>query len=354
MQLERHVLFWLAFAALSLYALDALKPVLLPFVAGMVIAYFLNPVVDRLWNWGFARTFSTVFLLLLAAASVAAALLFLVPPAIEQGRQLMAALPGEAEKLRSLIEHAAKDNLGDRFPQAEAAVRQAIPGLTEALPQMARTVVQSLWSHSAAAFNLVSLLLITPLVAFYMLLDWPKIVATVDSWLPRANADQIRQIARDIDVRVSAFIRGQGVVCLLLAAFYAIALSLAGLHYGMLVGLLTGLFSFIPFVGWALGFLTALALAIVQYWPQLVPIAIVAGIFLAGQLLDAALLSPQIVGSSVGLHPVWLIFSLLVFSYLFGFLGLLVAVPVAAAIGVLARFGLETYMRSSVYRGRGA
>lgn len=202
-----------------------------------------------------------------------------------------------------------------------------------------------------AAFNFLSLMLVTPLVAFYALLDWPKLLAKVDSWLPRANAGQIRMLAHEIDQRVSAFIRGQGVVCLVLAAFYAACLSALGLRYGLLVGLLTGLFSFIPFAGWAMGLLTATGLAIVQYWPLVTPILMVIGVFLAGQALDASLLSPQIVGSKIGLHPVWLIFSLLVFSYLFGFLGLLVAVPVAAAIGVLVRFALETYMRSSMYRG---
>lgn len=354
MQLERHVLFWLIVGIALLFALRLLSPVLLPFVVGMVIAYFLNPVVDKLWSAGFPRGLSTVILLLVATAVLATAFVFLLPPAIEQGRQLVAAMPAEAERLKTLIETAARENLGDRFPAAQEAVNKAVAGLTDALPGLATTIAQALWSRGAAAFSFLSLLLVTPVVAFYLLLDWPKILAKVDSWLPRANADQIRKVARDIDTRVSAFIRGQGVVCLILAAFYSLALSALGLRYGLLVGLLTGLFSFVPFAGWALGLLTALSLATVQNWPEVLPIVMVAGVFLAGQALDAALLAPQIVGSKVGLHPVWLIFSLLVFSYLFGFLGLLVAVPVAAAIGVLVRFGLDTYMRSSVYLGRDA
>ena len=352
MHLERHVLFWLLAAAVFVLALQTLSPVLLPFVVGMVIAYFLNPIVDKLWSAGFPRGLSTVILLLLAAAALVGVFIFLLPPAIEQGRQLLAATPAEAERLKTVIETAAREQLGDRYPQVQEAVTKAIAGITDSLPGLATSVAQALWSSGAAAFNLISLLLVTPLVAFYLLLDWPKILAKVDSWLPRANADQIRQVAREIDTRVSAFIRGQGVVCLILAAFYAISLSALGLRYGLLVGLLTGLFGFVPFVGWALGLLTALGLAVVQHWPDIVPILLVLGVFLAGQVLDAALLAPQIIGTKIGLHPVWLIFSLLVFSYLFGFLGLLVAVPVAAALGVIVRFMLETYMRSSVYRGR--
>lgn len=349
--MQGHVLFWLAAAAIFLLALGVLSPVLLPFVAGMVIAYFLNPVVDKLSAAGLPRVISTVLLLTLALAAIVLAFVVLLPPAVEQGRGLLAAMPSEAERLRGVLETAARQHLGDRFPQAQDAASRAIAGLTDAIPSLAGTIAQSLWSGGMAAFSFLSLMLVTPLVAFYALLDWPKILAKADSWLPRSNADRIRILAREIDCRVSAFIRGQGVVCLVLAAYYAIALSALGLRYGLLVGLLTGIFSFVPFAGWAMGLITATGLAIVQHWPELMPIIMVAGVFLGGQTLDAALLSPQIVGSKIGLHPVWLIFSLLVFSYLFGFLGLLVAVPVAAAIGVLVRFALESYMKSSVYRG---
>jgi predicted PurR-regulated permease PerM len=179
-------------------------------------------------------------------------------------------------------------------------------------------------------------------------------VARIDSWLPRDHAQQLRGLASEIDERVSAFVRGQGTVCLILAVFYATALSAIGLRYGLLVGLLTGLASFIPFAGWALGLIAASILGIVQYWPDVMSILLVPSVFLAGQALDAGFLGPKIVGSKVGLHPVWLIFALLTFSYLFGFLGLLVAVPVSAAIGVLVRFGLRTYLASSVYNGQGA
>ena len=176
-------------------------------------------------------------------------------------------------------------------------------------------------------------------------------LAKIDCWLPRDHAPTIRRLATEMNDAVSAFIRGQGTVCLMLALYYAMALGAAGLRYGLLVGLATGLMSFVPFVGWALGLITATTIAIVQFWPDAVPILIVVGIFIGAQVLDAGFLSPKIVGSKIGLHPVWLIFALFVFSYLFGFVGVLVAVPIAAAIGVLVRFALQIYLASPVYSG---
>ncbi len=351
MPLQRHALFWITATVVLAVIVNALAPVLLPFVVGLTIAYFLNPLVDRLTSLGVPRLLSTVMLMGLSILFFILAVVFLVPAIAEQAQQLIVALPGEAARLKVLIEGIAREQLGPRFPEAEAALNRGLAGLSESLPGIATALAQSVWSHGTAAFSFLSLMLVTPLVTFYALLDWPKMLAKVDSWLPRENAGTIRRLAADIDSRVSAFIRGQGIVCLVLAAFYGLSLSALGLKYGLLVGLLTGLFSFVPFAGWALGLIAATALAFVQFWPQMPLIAAVAGVFLAGQVLDAAILSPQIVGSKIGLHPVWLIFALLVFSYLFGFLGLLVAVPVAAAIGVLVRFALESYLSSSVYSG---
>ena len=163
--------------------------------------------------------------------------------------------------------------------------------------------------------------LITPLVVFYVLMDWHRMLAKIDSWLPRDHAATLRQLASDINDAVSAFIRGQGTVCFVLAIYYSVALTAAGLRYGLLVGFGTGLMSFVPFVGWALGLITAATMATVQFWPQVTPILIVVGIFAGAQVLDAGFLSPNIVGQKIGLHPVLLIFSLFVFSYLFGFVG---------------------------------
>jgi predicted PurR-regulated permease PerM len=351
MTIERHVLFWvLAIVGLATF-ITVLAPVLLPFVIGLTLAYFFNPLADALSRAGVSRWLSATLILLAVTTLLVLTAVFLIPLLAQQTAGLIETLPGEMTRLRGLIEEGARERLGERYPAVMDAVTRTLSGLSESLPAIATNMAQSVWSQGQAAFNALSLVLITPLVFFYAVMDWPKIIAKVDSWLPRQNAPAIRELALEIDSRVSAFIRGQGVVCLVLAIFYATALSLIGVRYGLLVGLLTGLLSFIPFVGWILGLITATALAIVQFWPDLTSILLVPGVFLAGQALDAAVLSPQIVGSKIGLHPVWLIFALMTFSYLFGFLGLLVAVPVAAAIGVLVRAALQSYMASSVYTG---
>lgn len=351
LRLERQALFWILVAIALVGLIGLLREIMLPFIAGIVIAYFLNPVADGLERIGLPRVAAAVLIMIAAIVALVAAAVFLLPLLAAQAEQLATALPGEFARLSSALEAYLNQRFGDRFPGLETSFRNALGGVSENWAAIAAWAASSLWNQSMAVVNFVSLLLVTPLVVFYLLVDWHAMIARVDGWLPRQHLPTLRRLARDVDASVGAFIRGQGTVCLVLGVFYAVALSAAGLRYGLLIGLATGLLAFVPFVGWTLGLIVASVLAMVQFWPDYVPLAMVAAIFLAGQALDAGFLSPQIVGSKIGLHPVWLIFALFVFSYLFGFVGVLVAVPVAAAFGVLVRFALEVYLNSSVYSG---
>jgi predicted PurR-regulated permease PerM len=189
-------------------------------------------------------------------------------------------------------------------------------------------------------------------VAFYLLLDWDRMVARINAVLPREHALTIRGLAREIDVVLAGFVRGQISVCLILGAFYAIMLTVVGLPFGYLVGAVAGLISFIPYVGSIVGFVLAMGIALFQFWDEKIWILVVAGIFFFGQFVEGNILSPNLIGKSVGLHPVWLILALSVFGTLFGFTGLLVAVPVAATLGVIGRFLMDQYLGSSMYTGR--
>ncbi|MBI1648910.1 AI-2E family transporter [Hyphomicrobium sulfonivorans] len=351
MRVERQVLFWLAAAIVLILLIALLRGVILPFVAGIVIAYFLNPLADRLTQWGLPRGIAATLIVAAFACVLVAAIIFLVPLLVSQAQQFAAALPDEIRRLRALIETWAREQLGSSYPEFEAGMDRSAQALTENMSSFAGYIASSLWSQGRALFDFLSLLLVTPLVVFYVLIDWHPMLAKLDSWLPRAHASTIRKLASEVNGAVSAFIRGQGTVCLVLAVYYAVALAGMGLRYGLLVGLVTGLMSFVPFVGWALGLITATTIAFVQFWPETVPILTVVAIFGFAQVLDAGFLGPKIVGSKIGLHPVWLIFSLFVFSYLFGFVGVLVAVPIAAATGVLVRFALQLYLASPVYSG---
>lgn len=211
--------------------------------------------------------------------------------------------------------------------------------------------LHSLWSGGRALVSVFSLVVVTPVVAFYLIYDWHRMIRTVDGWIPVQQRDTVRALAREIDAAISGFLRGQTGVCLILGSFYALALTLTGLNFGLLIGLISGLITFVPYVGSMTGLILSLGVAVAQFWPAYGSILMVLGIFLVGQFLEGYVLSPKLVGESVGLHPVWLIFALLAFGYLFGFVGLLVAVPLAATIGVLVRFALRQYLESSFYTG---
>lgn len=200
-------------------------------------------------------------------------------------------------------------------------------------------------------FNVVMLLVLVPVITFYLLMDWDRMVAEVDKLLPRDHAPVIRRLASDIDRTLASFIRGQGTVCLILGTFYAVGLMLVGLKFGLVAGALAGALTFIPYVGAIVGGLLSIGLALFQFWGEWQWIIAVAAIFAVGQFVEGNILTPNLVGSSVGLHPVWLIFALSAFGTLFGFVGMLVAVPVAAALGVIARFAIERYHDSRLYRG---
>ena len=352
MRIERQVLFWFAALAVLVLTVGMLREVLLPFVLGMVLAYFMNPIVDRLTSFGLGRVVASVIVVAGLVAAFASLAVYVLPIIAAQAHDLALALPGELERISGLIDLWAREQLGARYPQFESGLAGALKSLSDNWTNLAGWIGAEVLSRGRGLFQILSILLVTPLVMFYLLIDWHPMLAKIDRWLPRDHADTIRAVASDVNDAVSAFIRGQGTVCLILGIYYSIALSLAGLDYALLVGVATGLMSFVPFVGWALGLITASTLAIMQHWPDAMPLVWVVAVFLGAQALDAGFLSPKIVGSKIGLHPVWLILALFVFSYLFGFMGTLVAVPVAAALAVLVRFGLQHYLNSEVYRGR--
>lgn len=349
--MQKQLVFWLALAVCFLGFISVLRPVLLPFVAGMIIAYFLNPVADRLEAAGFNRSLAAAMIVAFAAITLIVAVILLYPLLSGQVRQFAETTPGELDRFRHMLEAWMADRLGHRFPAFKASLERALEQVSQGWSSSLGTIVSSVWSQGLAIVNFLSLLLVTPVVVFYVLVDWHAMIDRLDAWVPRDHLESIRRLACDIDEAVAAFVRGQGIVCLILGLFYAAALSLAGIRYGVLIGLATGVLAFVPYVGWALGLLGAATIAFVHNPQDWVPLAKVAGIFAAGMAVDAAVLSPKIVGQKIGLHPVWLIFALFSFSYLFGFVGLLVAVPVAAAVGVLVRHAVGLYLASPLYGG---
>lgn len=319
---------------------------LLPFLTGAAIAYFLDPVADRLEALGLSRVFATVVITIGIILLMILVLLGIIPLLAQQVQLLVASGPGFFEAVR--------DTLIARFPDLldeGSELRGALATATASLQERGLSLLNQLLASSLALVDFLVVVVIAPIIAFYLLLDWDVMVARIDALLPREHAQQIRQVMSDIDRVLAGFVRGQLTVCAILGAFYAVALSLVGLQFGLLIGFFAGLISFIPFVGSILGGSIALGVAVFQFWGDWQMIALVAVIFGAGQAVEGNILTPKLVGSSVGLHPVWLIFALSAFGALFGFTGMLIAVPVAAAIGVMVRFGADQYMASKIYRG---
>lgn len=353
MNQARQLRFWLIAITVFLLLLYLLRNILLPFVAGMAFAYLLDPICDRLQARGLSRTLATALVSLVFLLLVVLILILIVPLLIQQTQGLIENLPNLVASARLWAE-SLLGRLTSRFDNAMLQQgRDALSGVSGDVIAWAGGVVGGILTGGLALFNLLSLIFITPIVTFYLLRDWDRIVAIIDEALPREHAETVRAEAREVDKILSGFVRGQTLVCLILATFYGVALSLAGLDFGLAIGILSGLLSFIPFLGSAVGLILSVGLAFLQF-DSWIPIAIVAVIFFFGQAVEGNFLTPKLVGDRVGLHPVWVMFGLLAGGLLFGFVGVLIAVPLSAVIGVGVRFAVARYKDSRYYSdGRG-
>jgi predicted PurR-regulated permease PerM len=347
----QRALLWVALIALMAIALWLLSTILLPFLVGLAIAYFLDPVADRLEAFRLPRGLASLVVLVLFLLIIVLFLLLLVP--LLQGQVLgltqrtPAYLAAAQHRLDELVQLAQEHLSSEDF----ARLREAVTARLSDVFAWAAALLRSALSSSFAIVNILSLVFITPIVAFFMLRDWDRMVEKVDAWLPRPHLVTIRELARQIDATLAGFIRGQATVCLVLGLYYAAALSIAGLEFGLVIGALIGFLAFIPFVGALTGAVLSIGLAATQFesWSRVLVVVIV---FVVGQTLEGNFLTPKLVGDRVNLHPVWVMFAILAFGALFGFIGILVAVPVAAVIGVLVRFALACYLASDLYAPR--
>ncbi|MFI0843666.1 AI-2E family transporter [Mesorhizobium sp. IMUNJ 23232] len=349
--LRRQARFWLIAALFLAFFLYLFSEILLPFVAGMALAYFLDPVADRLQRLGLSRLMATILILFTFIVVLAIGLVILTPLLAKQLSDFITKLPEYLSHFQALITSFDPQWIEKRFGVNAADLRDGLNSLLASGVGFVTAIFTSIWSSGVALFSVASLFIVTPVVAFYMLLDWDRMVAKVDSWVPRDHVHTVRQIASDINVATAGFVRGQGTLCLVLGLIYAIGLTITGLNFGILIGLFAGLISFIPYVGSLVGLVLALGVAFVQFWPDWLMVVAVACVFFVGQFIEGNILQPRLVGKSVGLHPVWLMFALFAFGALFGFVGLLIAVPAAAAIAVLVRFAISRYLDSPLYVG---
>ncbi|MEJ6478312.1 MAG: AI-2E family transporter [Octadecabacter sp.] len=343
---QQQAKYWGVATAAFLIVLWYLGDVILPFVLGGAVAYFLDPVADRLEAWGLSRIMATVTITLVGILLFVIAILLVIPTLVEQTGQLINTAPDLFTRLQAW--------LTTKFPQlmdADSMIRHQLVAIGETIQSKGGDLINSVVSSAMSLVNVMVLIVVVPVVTFYLLLDWDNMVAKIDDLLPRDHAPVVRELASQIDNTLASFIRGQGTVCLVLGSYYAISLMLVGLNFGLVVGFIAGLITFIPYIGALVGGTLAIGLALFQFWGEWGWIAAVGGIFVLGQFLEGNVLTPKLVGKSVGLQPVWLLFALAVFGSSFGFVGMLVAVPVAAMLGVVARFGIAEYKKGRLYKG---
>ena len=352
--MQRTTIFWGILGLLLAFFLWRLSEILLPFFVGMAIAYLLDPLVDALERRRMPRWLGTAIVTAGFFALAGLFLLLLAPLFYSQFLALVAKLPQMVTVLRDRLDPllaAAQSNLG-MAPDEMRTVRDAASTQATKALQWGASMIGSLLTGGLAVVNLLSLLFITPVVAFYMLRDWDRMVTCIDGWLPLGNRELIRSQFIEIDRILAGFARGQALLCLTLGGFYALSLSAAGLDFGFVIGVATGILSFIPYVGTLTGAVLSIGFAILQF-DSWTPVLVIGGIYLFGQLVEGNVLQPLLVGDRVGLHPVWVIFALLAGGALMGFVGILVAIPVAATLGVLIRFFITRYLKSQFYLGQG-
>ena len=348
MSTTRKWIFWIIGIAGFFLFLYLIRSILLPFVVGVLTAYFLDPAADKLEKWGASRLVATTTITLSFFGILLIIILSLSPVIVEQARGLLQDFPGYIASFQEEYASQIRSLMVQLSPEQKLEANKAISSVSGTLMEYVGGIATSVLQSGIALVNLVSLLFITPVVAFYLLKDWDKIVDRINILLPRQHAPTIREQIKIIDETLSGFIRGQTNVCLILATYYAVALSLVGLKFGIVIGILGGFLVIIPYAGILFATVFGVAVAFFQFG-DLGPVAIVLAIFVSGQMIEGTLITPKLVGDKVGLHPLWIIFGMLAGAALFGFVGILLAVPVTAVIGVLVRFALCQYLKSTLY-----
>lgn len=349
MHFSRNIQFW-AFIFLAICAFFLIfYSTLMPFLIGLIIAYILNPAVDYLEDKGIGRILSTNIVIIGFMMAIIVFFLLFIPIISDQIAIFVNNLPAYQHKAIGYINQFLGISWQSDLLNTHIDYEKYLHDYAQGALGVTGNVITQIFTNIIALFKNLTFLIIIPIVAFYFLMDWHILTAKIDSWLPRQYALTIRDLMNEMDELQSGFIRGQVLVCVIQAAFYILALNVINIDYATTLGFLTGVMTFIPYIGAGLGFILVAMVSFVQYLPDYMPFIWVCVVFAIGQTLEGYVWIPKIVGGSVSLHPLWVMFSLLAFGSIWGLSGMLIAVPVTAAIGVLTRFSLEKYIQSPYY-----
>jgi len=348
---KTYFFFWCGALALFLGFVWLFNDILTPFVLGVVIAYLLNPLIKRFSNKGVKRTTGAALVTIIFYSLLIALVAVVAPIIAKESADLIEKMPEYLDKLFKLVAPYTlwfQENIGENYIEdAKTFLKENASKILS----ISGGVAGGIAAGGQAVISMATILVLTPLVSFFMMREWPAITDWVEDLIPRQHETMIQDLIEQIDVKLSGFIRGQLTVAFLLGLIYAIALTIAGLNYGFLIGITAGVLSIIPLVGSTLGLLVSVAVAWFQTG-ELSYVGIIAAIFIVGQIVEGNILSPKLLGDSVGLHPLWILFALMAGGALFGILGMLLAVPIAAVVGVLGGFAIAQYKKTPLYQKR--
>jgi predicted PurR-regulated permease PerM len=343
-------LYWLAAAAALAWLLYLLDPVLTPFLAAGILAYICQPLVARSSQWRFmSRTPATVLVMTLLFGALLALLLILLPLLRYESGLLLTKLPELLDAVRQRLSPLLEQYFGLTVQWDAATFKELLNEHWQNAGDVSASVLPWLSSSGSTLIALLLNLLLIPLVMFYLLRDWPKLLARIDAAIPRRWHAKTLEITGEVDVVLAEFLRGQLSVMVLMSVFYAAALLLTGMQFALPIGIVSGMLVFVPYLGAIIGLALATLVALTQF-DSFTGVLLVWGIFAAGQLLEGVVVTPKLVGDRIGLHPLGVIFALLAFGQLFGFFGVLLALPISAMLLVGLRHLEGWYLSSPFYR----
>ncbi len=347
--IKEKAIFWIGLCVAVIFFLCAVSNILLPFIVALLVAYFLDPAADKLETVGLSRSASAATIILGFFGVVIILAAFVLPALFDQFAAFVAKFPDYVAWIEEKYGYLYQRAMEILPVDSEQKAKEIISSYSGNILKVAGDILGNIVQSGGAFLNMISLIFISPIVSFFLLRDWDRITAKIDSWFPRDNAKVIREQLSIIDQTLSGFIRGQSNVCLMLAVFYGAGLSFVGLEFGMFIGIATGILAFLPYVGMFIGMTAGIIVALFQYGGDIQSIGAVIAVYVVGQFIEGNFVTPKLVGDKVGLHPVWIIFGLLAGGSLFGFVGVLIAIPVTAVVGVLSRFAVGLYINGGLY-----
>tara|TARA_Y200000002_G_scaffold357981_1_gene340921 strand:- start:320 stop:1369 length:1050 start_codon:yes stop_codon:yes gene_type:complete len=343
----RNPIFWMLFLLISLIVVALFfSAVLTPFISAAIFSYLLVPVVNRLENFGLPRAVSCIIILLLIISFIATSVLLVLPIFLGQVGDFISSIP-------EFYNHALRflESILPKFISNNGTLEKQFLNINEVLSKPALNILSEFASYAFVILDLVVIIFVVPVITFYLLVDWNRIIKKFADFLPIKSSEEINDLISQIDSLLSGFVRGQLLICSSLGIFYSVSLSIFGLSYGLLIGLFAGLISFIPFIGAILGALIAVTVAIYQFWDMPTYIAYVSFIFLAGQILESNFLTPKLIGDAVRLHPLVIMLSISIGGAMAGLSGIMLAIPVAGVLAVLLRKIGQQYFEPNLDKG---